>query len=396
MMGRLEGTIYIEITSADPAAAIRSILELGICLHDTVNPDDLRIRCAVNRCDFAKLQSLCQSRGDTLTVIDKKGVFWLVRGLIKRPVLIFGLCFLIIFAGWISTRVFFVQVNGNVTLPDRKIIEAAEGAGIYFGASRRALRSEQVKNTLLEAMPELKWACVNTYGCVAKISVRERSETEEKQGGRTLGSIVADRDGVITSCTATKGSLLCTVGQAVTKGETLISGYTDCGIYIQATQAEGEVYAQTLRELDTVIPSTRIQKSEVTGQKKNYSLIMGKKRINLWKNSGISDTLCDRMYAEYYVTLPGGFTLPVALAVETLVCRETASAALPQDAAERLLVAFSEAYLRSQMVAGSIQASETNITVQNDRFCLTGTYVCTEMIGRQKLEQIGEYNGESD
>lgn len=389
-MKGLSGMVSVRITSADTASAMRAILDRGIFLYDVEHLDDLRTDCTVEQKDIEKLKELCESRGETLELRKKSGIFWILRGLLRRPVLVLGLTFLITLAIGISTRVLFVQVDGNVTVPDRKILEAAESAGIRFGASRRELRSEQVKNTLLEAMPELKWACVNTYGCVAKITVRERSEPEETEKIYTLGSIVASRDGVVLSCTATKGTLLCAVGQAVRKGETLISGYTDCGIIIEASQAEGEVYAQTLRELESVVPLIQQKKGEIISEAKKYSLIFGKKRINLWKSSGISDTLCDRMYEEYYVTLPGGFRLPFGFAVETLRFRETETSALSQQRAESLLRSFAENYLRSQMVAGSIQASEVQITHKDSCFFLTGEYVCTEMIGRQQQEQIGE------
>lgn len=395
-MKQLTGMVSVQITSADPASVMRVILNQGVFLYDAKHLDDLRIDCSIDRKDIQKLREICENRGDTLEVKKKSGVIWMLRGILRRPVLILGLAMLLALAAGISTRVLFVQVDGNVTVPDRRIIEAAETAGIYFGASRRELRSEQVKNTLLEALPELKWACVNTYGCVAIISVRERSEPEETEKRYTLGSIVAERDGVVLSCTATKGTLLCTVGQAVTKGEILISGYTDCGIFIQASQAEGEIYAQTLRGLESLIPIMQQKKHGILNEAKKYSLILGKKRINLWKSSGISDTLCDRMYEEYYVTLPGGFRLPFGLAVETFRFRESARAEMTQQAAESLLSMFSESYLRSQMVAGSIQASEIQITRNDSCFLLTGEYVCTEMIGRLQQEQIGEYNGESD
>lgn len=37
-----------------------------------------------------------------------------------------------------------------------------------------------MKNALLSAIPELQWAGVNTYGCRAVISVRERTLPERK------------------------------------------------------------------------------------------------------------------------------------------------------------------------------------------------------------------------
>ena len=43
----------------------------------------------------------------------------------------------------------------------------------------------------------------------------------------------------------------------------------------------------------------------------------------MFKDSGISDTTCVKMYSEDYLTLPGGFRLPVALVTDTYYLCET-------------------------------------------------------------------------
>ncbi len=395
-MSHLQSMMALELESADIQGLTSLLMARGIKLQNVVFLDDLHLICTVPRRDFARLKDICRDRGDTYRIQRKTGLSWALRGLIRRPVLVLGLLFMLVLVSWISSRVLFIQVEGNLTIPDRQILEAAQSAGVYFGASRRELRSEQVKNTLLEAMPELRWACVNTSGCVAKITVRERMEQEKESQASAFGSIVASQDGIVLSCTATKGTLLCAPGQAVLAGQTLISGYTDCGIYIQAGQAEGEVYAQTRRRMEAVIPTELIQKMEIRSQEKKYTLILGKKRINFWQSSGISHALCDRMYAEYYVTLPGGFILPIALGVDTITYRQATCASLDRERAEVLLSAFSEDYLRSQMIAGQILSSETELSVYDSWVQLTGEYVCSEMIGRLRQERIGEYHGESN
>jgi sporulation protein YqfD len=149
---------------------------------------------------------------------------------------------------FLPTRVLFIHVEGNSTVEERRILEAAQECGIRFGASRRQVRSEKMKNRLLEKVPELKWAGVNTSGCTAVISVREQPVQEQRTGYTGISSIVAACDGRITSCTVTKGNGLCAPGQVVQKGQLLISGYLDCGICIRVTGAEGEIFAETRQE----------------------------------------------------------------------------------------------------------------------------------------------------
>ena len=392
----LSGTIRIEVTAADMGGLLDGIASRGIAASDILLRDDLTAWMTVDRRDIPKIKALCEKRGDVLNILGVKGLYWNGKQLVCRPVLLTGLVLLFLISLWIPKRVFFVQVEGNSAIPTRQILEEAGKCGIGFGAGRKAVRSEKVKNALLEAIPQLQWAGVNTRGCVAVITVRERTETPEENDRSQLGHIVAVRDGIITDCTATSGSLLCAPGQAVSEGDILISGYTDCGLSIRAEQAQGEIYAMTRREITVAMVPERVLRQEKGAVSKKISILFGKKRINLWKDSGISDSTCDRMYEEYYITLPGGFQLPLAIAVERFTGWETAEEYIPEQEAQLLLTDFGASCLQGQMVAGRILKGMQTFSTEDGRITMAGQYVCTEMIGKMRRLQIGEYNGESN
>ena len=211
-----------------------------------------------------------------------------------------------------------------------------------------------------------------------------------------MSSIIALEDGIITSCTVTKGNALCKVGQVVRKGQMLVSGYTDCGISIRAEQAQGEIYAQTQRKTDVILPDIAQDQAIKSSVTRKYSLIIGKKRINLFKGSGISDTSCDKMYLENYITLPGGFQLPIALVTETIYTCTLDDATTDEDDAGDILTDFSQSYLRSQMIAGEILDATEDISVSNGCYLLSGKYTCNEMIGLTQDEEIITPHGKRD
>ena len=96
------------------------------------------------------------------------------------------------------------------------------------------------------------------------------------------------------------------------------------------------------------------------------------------------------MYEEYYITLPGGFQLPVAFVKETVLDVELEPVVLkPEDVAQRLET-FGQDHLREQMISGHIVSAE-RVTYDDDGvLVLEGKYLCTEMIGRSRQEKIGE------
>ena len=375
------GLITLEVISADLSSLLGSINRAGIEILDLKSKDSLTVVFTVHKNQYRKLCAITTSRGDQLTLVGNTGLYWLLKRLVRRPVLMIGCTILMFLSLFLPSRVLFVRIEGNDRIPGRYIAEMAEGCGIGFGASRREVRSERTKNRLLDAIPQLQWAGINTYGCVAVISVRERSEPPAISVERSVSSIVAARDGVIHSCTVTKGSPVCIVGQAVVKGQVLISGFTDCGLCIQAGNAEGEVMALTNRSLSACTPEKTVKRQAKNDSEKKFSLIVGKFRINFYKDSGILDTTCVKMYSENYMTLPGGFQLPIALAVEELIYCESAQTDTPDNT--QTLTSFAKRYLQSQMTAGQILRQQEDI----QGCSLEGEYACLEMIGQVRYEE---------
>ncbi|MGN0999114.1 MAG: sporulation protein YqfD [Faecousia sp.] len=392
----INGLTEVEAVSGDTAALLSALHGAQIAVFDAVFVDELTVRFSVKRQDLKKVKKIVSRRGDEWKRVSRKGFYWTIKNLFMRPVLVVGIGLLLLFGAFVPTRVFFVRVEGNESVPSRKIIEEAAACGIGFGASRREVRSEKMKNALLEAMPELQWAGVNTAGCVATITVRERQITQEPESVTGVSSIVAARDGVILSCTVTRGNGICKVGQAVKAGEVLVSGYTDCGLSIRATRAQAEVYAITERNLTAVTPEEWVTRTGIKEIKKQYALIFQKKRINLYFDSGISDSSCGRMYEENYVVLPGGFQLPIAIVTEVWISYEEVPTVLEEKCAAKALSAFAGTYLSGQMIAGTITEKEETCTLQDGVYCLQGQYACQEMIGRVRSEEIVKPYGEND
>lgn len=392
----LAATVRVEITCADKEGLLARLSAEGIVFYHVQHTDTLTVNLEISRHDLNVVTAFTRKHGASIKITGKKGIYWDIIKVKKRPVLAAGLCLILALVFWLPTRVLFITVEGNETIPDKHIIEQADLCGISFGASRREVRSEKMKNSLLFAIPSLQWAGINTNGCTAVISVRERTQFESKKEGSQVSSIIAVRDGVIESCTAEKGNLLCRTGQVVKQGDVLISGYTDCGLTITATRAEGEVFAKTMHELTVVTPTEYTQKGETVRTEKKYGIIIGKKRINFYKGSGISGAGCDKIYEEYYVTLPGGFRLPIVLFVCVTNVHDQIVVSAGTELAESTAGAYARQYLLSQMISGRILHDTAQIQ-QHDGVCvLLGRYICNEMIGRVHSEEIIKNYGENN
>ena len=389
----LEGSIRAELLTADPAGALEAITNAGIVLYDVCPEGALCLRFSAARRSLPRLRAMAEKRGERLTVLGRMGLYWYFYALCRRRTLALGLLGLLCFQLWLPTRVFFIRVSGNERVPARQILAAAEQCGLRFGANRRALRSEAIKNGLLSAIPELKWAGVNTKGCVAVISVAEKQPAAPMEPmERGVSSIAAVRDGVIQSLMCTRGTPLCKPGQAVKQGQVLISGYTDCGRTILAQAAQGEIFAYTDREIRILTPKKTLRKTASNEIIRRWSLLLGKKRIKLWFGSGILGMECGRMYEEYPLTLPGGFVLPVGLAADSYRVCALSEAAIPEETAYAQMQRFAKTYLPQTMNAGRILAASETFASEEEAYVLSGSYSCLESIGVSRREETGETN----
>lgn len=387
-----EGYLTVELTGAGVVDTINRASEKGIILYGISWTGDLSVVLRVSVNDYFLLNKLAAKQGDTLSIRSRRGLRFWAYSMVKRPLLMLALAALVWLSIWLPGRVLFINVDGNKNLTSQLILQTAEECGIFFGAKRGDVRSETVKNQLLQKLPQIQWAGVNTYGCTAVISVREDSARSGSNETDSPSSIIASRDGVILSITAVSGNARCSVGDAVKEGQVLISGRSEEGILCRFTRSQGEVFAQTTRECTSIIPTVFSNKVMQKAADKKYSLLIGKKRINLSKDSGFYYAGYDKIYREYCVILPGGFALPFALAVEEYLPYE--QELIEFQGVESLALDASDRYVEGQMISGEIISRTLRREQSAGIYKLFADYLCTEMIGIERNEELEFIDGE--
>ena len=384
--------LTVEFSSAEPENTLRKLSLAKISIFHVAQIHELTYQLQVHCKDYKKLSRILQMQGEPHQIISRYGLYWSAMDLFRRPLLISMFLLTFISSLYLPSRIFFVTVQGYETIPERMILQAAEICGIRFGASRKLVRSEKMKNALLSEIPELQWAGINTSGCTAIISIKEgKDESPSKANG--ISNIISDRDGYVLETTITNGTAQISPGDTVTKGQLLISGYMDCSISIRTCRAEGEILAQTKRNTQVVMPKNHYVSVKKEKPYYNVSFLLGKKRINLWKDSRISGTGYDRMYEEYYVSLPGGFQLPFAICIDQYVSYDLQQKVISENDALLQMKKFSENYLKQDMISGQILQSQHHFQNDEGLYYLQSSYTCTEMIGKECREEIGVMNG---
>lgn len=387
--------IQVQLVGADIPATVDQLCNKGIVLYDVQYDGLLCATLNVPYGQYKLLKHLAEKSGNEVKLRRIQSLVYILKNFLKRPVLVIGLLYILLMSLWLPGRVLFISVEGNQTIPITRILQEAEQCGVCFGAKRGDVRSEIVKNHLLEAMPELRWAGITTDGCTAIIRVLEEPKQETKIEPIAYSSIVAACDGIVTSCTVTSGSAACSVGDAVKKGQLLISGYQDMGLLVKLSRSQGEVFAQTERDISLITPLNYAKKGQISAHKTRYSLIIGKNRINLSKGSGIFDTSCDKIYKQYFLTLPGGFVLPAAIEVEQIINHHQSVESRQPEHMQGHMEAQADSYLSAHTVSGTIKARTVSDASAEQVYHMTVHYTCVEMIGREQTEEIKIQYGKS-
>ena len=367
---RVRGWVRLRLTSADCTGRLRA-LSREVALEDIRFENDLTVTFSVFHGDRERV---LVRDGDSLEIIGEGGLPRWLQFLNRWKSVAAMLLILGMLTVFLQGHILFFRVEGNGTVPARLILERAADCGLGFGAPAREIRSEQIKNHLLWAIPELRWAGVNVSGCTAVLTVAER-EVAPESGEEMPGDIVAALDAVVTDVFPATGTLMVAPGQAVRAGDVLISGATDLGLLVRTDRAAGEIYGLTRRQYDAVIPSETTLRRENGRVVRKFSLRIGKKYVNFSNDSGILHGTCGRMRTVKYMTLPGGFQLPVALVTDTY--RLCDSEPIPREMDAALLLEQVRRYALEDMTAGTILREE--VTVVGDR--LRVTLECREMIG---------------
>lgn len=383
------GFCRVQLTGASPQWALDALSGARVACLRPVRLDDFTIELLILQRALAPATQAAGRAMCELRVVRRYGVKQALGGLFfRRRLFALGLAACMVCAAIVPRFVFFYEVTGNESVPAEKILRALSSLGVGFGTYGPSIHPQELKNKMLLLIPELQWFTVQQSGMRARVVVRERPQTQRIEPRRQAMDVIAAKDGIITSVSALEGNCLCAPGQAVRKGEVLISAYTDLEFTTRVSAALGEIYAQTLSFKTLRMPEQVLQKGESLAQGTQIALLLGKKRWIIFSNSGNLTGKCDKITQRKLLTLPGALELPLGLEITRWSCRALNEAPLDERTAEAVLMAQCQKSVEQDMIAGTIQALHASMTRQNGSYQLSARVRCEEMIARMVRASI--------
>ena len=378
------GSCRVRISGGSPEWTLQKLAAARIAFRDVCREDEFSCDLTIRQKDLARTEREVRCCMCDLLVLERAGFLHSFSGLFRRPLLLLLLAAAVSAAVFLPRFVFFYEVSGNCRVKSEVILRNLQELGVGFGTYGPSIKPQELKNRMLVRIPELQWLTVQQNGMRATVVVRERPEKEPVLDRKTPREVVASRSGVVTEVSCMEGNCIVAVGQAVTEGELLVSAYTDFGYKTRISAALAEVYAQTVRKSACTSPDQILCKQYSGRKQKRISLITGRKRWTLFSPQGSDEMNCDKQTTYRQLTLPGGFLLPLGIAITTIseydIYVESA------DDAEVLARMRQDvcSYAQADMIAGQILSERDSVLHEDGIWKLESSLLCEEMIARMQ------------
>ena len=368
---------------------------INLCRINNITLWELKsINSVISACtdcpSYRIIRSAARKSGMKVRIKKKHGLPFFLNRHSRRAGVLIGACFCIAVICILSTRIWSIDVTGNIRVPAENIIEVFEELGVRKGVSGKKIDIGKVEIAALQKLPELSWLNINIDGSAAKIEVRETVVSPEIDGDSTPSDIVAARDGQIVILRPFNGTQEQKIGNPVLKGDLLISGIEENkDLTVSFCRASGYVVARTNRSIN-VMQNSKINIQKAVSKKTSYifnflffSVPIGKK----------ADESAYREKSELFIN---GVTLPVGITRCTETVYEQKEITLDAEKTKLLSVLrFSDKctedfrYLKTEQ-------SEISVSQTDNGCSLEGNFVCLENIGREIPMDIEENHAAPD
>ncbi len=306
----------------------------------------------------------------------------LLFGYRKRWGIIIGSVVFVILISYFSSILWSLDISGNSRLTELDVKDLLKECGVYEGVRLSEINNDLVRIKMMALSKDIAWISVNVKGMRAEVIVSESERVPEKEDMPQYSHIVASFDGIVTGIVIERGQQMVRVGEAVKKGDLLVSGIIEeRDGDITLVNASAKIYAQTNKEIaaEQAYISENITLSE--GKIERISLESFGKSINFSLKYGLEDEKCDIIRKRGSVYIFGSFRLPLSYVAEYRTEKKVSSVSLTLDEARRM--AESEAFriLYSQSDAELI-SKRFSYDYAPDKLTVRLYAVCEENIAR--------------
>lgn len=330
--------------------------------------------------NFRKLRSVAKKSGSSLKILKKIGLPVYLNKHKNRIGLLISLCFFAVFSIIMNKFVWTIEVSGTNTISHEEIQSVAESFGLSVGKLASSLDTTAISRQSVNYFSgQLQWMSINIRGSKAVIEVRDYVDEHDDSDFGDPCNVIADFDGVLLSVEVMNGDKNVDEGNAVKKGDLLISGiienedlsciYTEARGRITAshTVSASEMYNKEFTEFSAVKKHEEIFTVDILGIKIPLGFI---------NKSDYTHSLSYNLNFCY-----GGTVLPFGIIKSTYIEFENQN----DKTNIELLLALDDFTKKNYLLLENSCTIKTNedIEIVGENFSIKNDIECIDFIGEQ-------------
>lgn len=217
------GYAKIESENNRPERLINAALSRGISLHNVERLDKTSFRAIVRISRLDAFSELAAEYGADIRVVKRGGAPVFLRSMLARPALLVSVLAAMAAIVFLSTRVLYIDVSGWDSLAELEIRRFLTENGVREFMPLSRISKRELADRISAYDERIGFVSVDTEGTVLKVEI-DQGPLKRTETGGAPSSIFADKDCVIVKVFALDGKALVKPGDAVKKGDMLISG----------------------------------------------------------------------------------------------------------------------------------------------------------------------------
>lgn len=370
---------------------------LNICIKNEIRlfkierKDEVCMYASVRIKDFYRLRRYMGRTGCKVHIINRFGLPFFIFRFRKRYALWSGffVALLVFFALTSCVWVIDIETSGDIDI--NRLRESLNNAGIYTGVPIfKVDETKSASEIRFEMADVLDYISVSRLGNRIIVRAINEQDAPKIQDDKSITGIVATYDGVIKNINVKEGYPLVKVGDAVVKGDKLVTALTP------PTTEEGlgsighsiaQITASTRRTEKSISTINYMQKRYTGKQKTQFAIVIGNLRINLYFGTGISGAQYEKTIKETQLHIGEGTYFPIKIIRQDYKQYETIEVNYTKKEIQDIMQENAKKRIKNKMKSGKIDDIAFECEIKNGAVILKTVAHCTEDIAEQISEE---------
>ncbi len=309
--------------------------------------DSSVIMCMSGR-DLLDSKNAIRKSGVKVAVLEKSGLPFFYRRLLKRAVFVAGILFCAFFLIAMMQKIWCIQLEGNRKITDDELIGFLNKQDIRIGCNIKDISYEELEAGIRENFNDIIWASVIRKGTTLIIRIKENEFYNEAAVYEDYTDLRSEYDGTILSMVVRKGVPLVKIGDTVAKGDIMVQGAVpilDENSEIckyQYCHAQADILIQTQEIYEETI--SRVHEVRIYGENsKGFEIGFGTRFFQIGKKRSSDNVISSKSI--HQMVLFDYLYLPLYLNITTYTPYETVDETYTQEEAQQILTDNLEKYL---------------------------------------------------